>query len=299
MKLVENEKTRYFPNTGPFNVFSLGAISLTWGHMLGLASLWLLPLTILFYMIGYGSEAKPMFGFKHNQQETSMAGLQTIIDNCDSIEIDRRKVVGIQITRNEVARTSETPTFQPWRIKLTMPSRFKYNQVRSLLEALDTLDRNTPEIVTFGNVACLSWIFKYQGTMTQTALNNITVTSFVGNQLVLGNLPVLPSTRVLFEPNDLIQIGNNPYPFTSTTQVTRGTGATVTVTTNRPNILTSAVAGDGITVGNSCEFNMFCPNMPIYKLMPGGYMQQNGVTTNNALIEFSDSFDLYEWVATA
>ena len=57
--------------------------------------------------------------------------------------------------------------------------------------------------------------------------------------------------------------------------------------------------GDGITVGNSCDFYMFCPNMPTYKLIPGGYMKANGVVQNNALIEFSDSFQLYEWVGTA
>jgi len=228
-----------------------------------------------------------------------MAGLQTIIDNCDSLLIDRRKVVGIQITRNEIPRTSVTPTYQPWRFKLTMPSRFKYYQVRSLLEALDTLDRSTPEVVTFGNNACLSWIFKYQGSLSPAQLNGITVTSFVGNQLVLGNLPVVPSGRVIFEPNDLIQIGTHTFPFTSTTQVTRGTGGTVTVTTNRPNIITGSVANDNITVGNSCEFYMFCPNMPTYKLIPGGYANSNGTTINNALIEFSDSFDLYEWVGTA
>lgn len=228
-----------------------------------------------------------------------MAGLQTIVDNCDSLEIDRRKVVGIQITRNEVARTSATPTYQPWRMKLTMPSRFRYNQVRSLLEALDTLDRNVPEVVTFSNNPCLSWIFKYQGSMSTAAINNITVTSFVGKNLVLGNLPAIPSTRVLFEPNDLIQIGNNPYPFTATARVLRGSGTTVTVSTNRPNILTGAIAGDNIIVGNACEFKMFCPNMPVYKLIPGAYEKSNGIVINNALIEFSDAFDLYEWVATA
>ena len=53
-----------------------------------------------------------------------MAGLQTIIDNCNAIEIDRRKVVGIQFTRNEVARTSETPTYQPWRINLNYARSF-------------------------------------------------------------------------------------------------------------------------------------------------------------------------------
>ena len=235
-----------------------------------------------------------------------MAGLQTIINKCNALNIDRRKVVGIQITRNEIARTSETPTFNPWRMTLSMPASLPYQTNRDLIEALDTLDRNTPEVITFGDNACLSWIFKYQGTMSTAQRNAITVdlvSGFVGNVLTLTNLPAVASTRVLFQPNDLIQIGNNTYPFTSTTQVTRGTGTTVQVITNRPNIITSSVAGQPLTIGNACQFKMFCPNMPTYTLVPGGYSSiQSGTTTtttNNALLSWSDDFNLYEWVATA
>jgi hypothetical protein len=228
-----------------------------------------------------------------------MSGLQTIIDKCNSLEINRRKVVGVQFTRNEVPRTSLTPTYNPWRFVLEMPSSLRYQTNRDLLEALDTLDRNVPQEVTFGNNACLSWIFRYQGSLNTSQLSTITVQSFVGNQLVLQNLPAVSATRVLFEPNDLIQIGNYTFPFTSQTRVTRGTGSTVTVTTNRPNIITGAVAGANLTVGNSCKFFMFCPNMPTYRLIPGGAMLNNGIVTNNALIEFDDTFTLYEWVATA
>jgi len=229
-----------------------------------------------------------------------MSGLQTIIDNCQGIEIDRRKVVGIQITRNEVARTSETPTFNPWKLNLTMPARLRYNEARSLMEQLDVLDRNTPQVVTFGNTSCLSWIFRYQGTLAPSQISTMTVSSFIGNQLVLTNLPAINSPRVMFEPNDLIQIGNYTFPFTSTTQVTRGTGANVTITTNRPNIISGGVVGAGLTVGNSCQFYMFCPNMPTYKLYPGGAQYSAGGTLiGNALVEFTGDFQLYEWVATA
>ena len=216
-----------------------------------------------------------------------------------SLDIDRRKVIGIQYTRNEVPRTSLTPTYNPWRFTLEMPASLRYQTNRDLLEALDTLDRNVPQIVTFSNNPCLSWIFKYQGSLSTSQLSTITVQSFVGDQLVLQNLPAVSATRVLFEPNDLIQIGSYTFPFTSQTRVTRGTGSTVTITTNRPNIITGTVAGANITVGNSCDFYMFCPNMPTYRLIPGGATLSNGVVTNNALIEFSDSFQLYEWVATA
>lgn len=229
-----------------------------------------------------------------------MSGLQTIINKCQGMEIDRRKVVGIQTTRNEVARTSETPTFNPWRINLTMPASLRYNEARALMEQLDVLDRNTPQVVTFGDASCLSWIFRYQGSLAVSQLNQITVSSFIGNQLVLTNLPAINSPRVMFEPNDLIQIGNYTFPFTSTTQVTRGTGATVTVTTHRPKIITGAVNGAGITAGNACQFYMFCPNMPTYKLVVGGAdYSAGGTLVGNALIEFSGDFSLYEWVATA
>lgn len=228
-----------------------------------------------------------------------MSGLQSILNYCNGLQIDRRKVVGIQYTRNEIPRVSQTPTRNPWKFTLDMPASYRYNEARALMEQLDNLDRITPQVITFSNLPQLSWIFRYQGAMSVAQRNAITVTSFVGDQLVLGNLPVIPSTRVLFEPNDLIQIGNNYYPFTSTTQILRGTGATVTVTTNRPNIITASVVGNGITVGNQCSFTMFCPNMPTYKLIPGGYQKTNGVLVGNALIEFSDAFQLYEFVGTA
>jgi hypothetical protein len=39
--------------------------------------------------------------------------------------------------------------------------------------------------------------------------------------------------------------------------------------------------------------------MPTYKLIPGGYQRVGNTTVGNALIEFSDSFQLYEFVGTA
>jgi hypothetical protein len=233
-----------------------------------------------------------------------MSGLQTIIDKCNGITINRRKVAGVQITNNEIPRTVFTPTKQPWRFVLDMPASLRYNEARALLENLDTIDRITPQVVTFGNNPCLNWIFRYQGALTSSELNALRVSSFSGNQLVLTDLPGVGSSTIMFEPNDLIQIGSttttNPYPFTSTTQVLRGTGSTITITTNRPNILTTNITSSPITVGNACYFRLFCPNMPVYKLTPGGFVRgQFGQTVNNALIEFSNSFELFEWVGGA
>lgn len=232
-----------------------------------------------------------------------MAGLQTILNYSNSLEINRRKMVGIQYTRNEIPRVSATPTKNPWRMTLEVPSRFKYYQARDLMEALDTLDRITPEIITFSNLPALNWIFRYQGALTAPQIATITVTSFVGTTLTLDVSGITASSStVIFEPNDLIQIGAagvHPYPFTSTTQVLRGSGSTVTVTTNRPNIITTLGTSPGIIVGNNCQFYMFCPNMPTYVLKPGGQAMSGSTLINNAYLEFSDPFELYEWVGAA
>lgn len=42
--------------TKGLNTFSLIGLSLVWGHMLNLISLWFLPLTFVSIMLGYGSE---------------------------------------------------------------------------------------------------------------------------------------------------------------------------------------------------------------------------------------------------
>lgn len=231
-----------------------------------------------------------------------MSGLQTIVDSSNGLMIDRRKVVGIQYTRNEIPRVSQTPTKNPWKFALDMPSRFRYSEARALMEELDTLDRITPQVITFGNNPAFSWMFKYQGSMSSVQIASITVSSFIGDQLVLTGLPAVSSGTILFKPNDLIQIGSSgehPYPFTSTTQVLRGSGSTVTITTSRPNIITGTLTGEGVIVGNDCEFNMFCPNMPTYKLTVGGYVGNGTTATNNALIEWSDSFQLYEFTGDA
>jgi hypothetical protein len=138
--------------------------------------------------------------------------------------------------------------------------------------------------------------------MTSGQINTLTVSDFTTNpnQLVLTGLPAVGAGVVLFEPNDLIQIGSSPHPYTSTTQVLRGGGGTVTVTTSRPNVVSTSVVGLGLTVGNACQFSLFCPNMPTYSLSPGGYQRNSsGVVVSNALINFDSEFELYEYVGTA
>lgn len=231
-----------------------------------------------------------------NWSDINVAATPNIIfNNAQSITVDRRKVVGTQYTRNEIARTSVTPTLQPWRFVIEMPNSLPYNIARPLLEEVDRLDRWAPFQVLVSKPE-FKWFFRYQGDMTPAQISAITVQSYVGNVLTLTNLPAIAPSAYLFYRNDLIDIGNEQHPFTASEGVTRGTGSTVTVYTSRPNIFTSSVVGKGINVGTDCAFNMFCPNMPTYKLMPGARAYNGSTLVNNAMIEWSDSFTFYEYL---
>lgn len=216
--------------------------------------------------------------------------LQKIINIAETLQIDRRRVVSVQYTRSEIAKTAETPTRNPWKFALSLTAVLPYDSSRTILETIDTLDRTTPEVISFdaasGASPGLDWMFKYQGAYSKNQLSSITVVSFVGNQLVLGNLPVGLPGDLLFQTGDLIQIKDYPYPFTVRNTVTRNNNATVTVTTHRPNFISANLVGKGLNVGNACLFRMFCPNMPTYKLSPGG---------KNAIITWSNDFQLYEY----
>ena len=226
-----------------------------------------------------------------------MAGLQTIVNSCNQIDINRRNVVGIQYSRNEIPRVTMTPTMNPWKISLTMPNSLRYSEARAVMEAIDTLDRIYTEVITFSNNPKLSWIFAYQGEMTLGQRNALRIISWVGETMILDTLPSVSSGTILFEPNDLIQVSGYAYPTTVRDRVVRGSGTTVSLHMGRPNIIGEAVVvGSPIVVGNACSFAMFCPNMPTYSLMPGGYLGSRTTTTNNALIQWSDKFQLYEAV---
>ena len=190
-------------------------------------------------------------------------GLQTIINLADGLDINRRRVMGIQYTRSEVAKVNETVTRNPWKFTLTVPAMLEYNEIRDLLEDIDRLDRRTPEVISFstatGASAGLGFVFKYRGDMTPSQVSGVTISSWSGNQLTLTNLPTMNSDAYMFKKGDFVQVQGYPYPATVQYDVLRGTGTTVVLTTHRApfGALATVAVGRHILVGNDVEFSMF------------------------------------------
>lgn len=227
-----------------------------------------------------------------------MSGLQDIINNSDSITINRRRVIGLQYTRNEIVRTAETPTRNTWKFTVNQNNGLPYYKNRDLLEALDLLDRTNPQDITFGDNPNMNWMFAYRGQLSTATIATITVSSFIGNQLILNIPSGYSAGTVIFEPNDPIQIGGFPFPFTSTQ---RYVGSNIvanqlTVTTHRPNFISNSVVNQPIVVGADVKFRVICTNMPTYTLVPGAFKKSStGEVINNARIVFDEPFEFVEY----
>jgi hypothetical protein len=215
--------------------------------------------------------------------------LQTIINYAESITINRRKVAGIQFTRNQIARVNSLVTRNPWRFTVKMPALLQYAESRELIETLDKIDRITPQEITFSDVAGQSFMFAYQGDMNATQRNAVTIASFSGKTLTLNVPATLGIGAVIFEAGDVIQIIGYPYPFSVESQVVKAAGSTVSVTVHRGNFFDPTedpVTGLTLVYGNAVTFNMLCTNMPTYTIIPGPYVQ------------FDSDFELYEFTGT-
>lgn len=206
--------------------------------------------------------------------------LQNLINIAETLEINRQKTVGQQITRSGVVKVGETPTRNPWRFNIDVSAVKPYADARSLMETIDYYDRLNYQDISFdsskGAASGLSYMFNYRGDLTLTQRNALRVSSFSGNQLVLTGLPSGNASQFILRAGDVFQIDNYPYPFSSVADVTRGSGTTVTVTTHRPNFITASVLNASLTFGNAVQFRMIATAMPTYSIIPGRLVKING-----------------------
>ena len=66
--------------------------------------------------------------------------IQSIINNAQQIEIDRRRMVGQSISRSQRIKTAERSTSQPWKFKVSPPAQLSWTEGRVIAEAIDLGD---------------------------------------------------------------------------------------------------------------------------------------------------------------
>ena len=204
--------------------------------------------------------------------------IQNIIDKCQQIEIDKRRIVGQTISRSQRIKTAERSTAQPWRFKITPPGMLPWTASRGFIQVIDFNDRVGEYEISLNNNSGMNYITAYMGSLTAGQLNSMTIHAVGTSSFTLTNLPSVGSGVVMFEPGDLIQPANSRYPYTVATTSTRGINTTTSVTLHRPVITSEGITLPGLQlkVGNSCTWRVVVAGLPTYQLVPMQRVQYTG-----------------------
>lgn len=223
--------------------------------------------------------------------------LQTILSICESVGINDQRFVGQTLSRNQKITTSEILTVVPFAFDMRPMNYLLYSQNRNTLNALRVADKSLIQYLNFGSTGWLNYI-KYQGEMTPTqiAACQWQITS-ANKTLILGSLPSVASTTVLFRTGDFVQV--DLYSYIVTSDVLRGTNTIVNVPVHRNllSALTSPVAcvageyGTTVSMGGNTytgvTFQVVLREYPTYTLVP---------MTNDSFISWNGSFKAFESV---
>lgn len=200
---------------------------------------------------------------------------QTIFEIQQSMTVQNRRTVGQQYSRSGQVRVAQYLTSVPWVFTVMPHSYLYYPQVRNVIQAIDNKDRQLPESISFAS-ANLSWFVEYQGGLSPTQVDALTLTAVPApnaTTITVGNLPSVSSSLYVFKAGDFLQLGL--YPYKVTQDVLRGSGSTVSVTLHRPVIGTPTI-GTLTAVGTDCSFYMLAEKCPTYTLNPapqGAFVQ--------------------------
>lgn len=204
--------------------------------------------------------------------------LQQLIDRAGRIVFDRRQTVGQTISRSQRIKTQQRLTAQPFLLTVTPPARLKWSTNRAFIESIYALDRSQESQIALGGNVDLSYITAYQGSITSTQLDAITVNTFTGRTIVLQNLPAVNAATAVFRAGDWIQPNNSRYPYIIQQDVLRGSGTLITATLHRSIITTevTTITNAGILVGTETTLTVLISDLPTYEITEKGWAQFSG-----------------------
>jgi hypothetical protein len=193
---------------------------------------------------------------------------QWIIDNAESISINRKKIVGSTTARDGTTRAVSRGG-QTWRFDVKLPDGPRWTDIRQFITQAESLDRTTAANIQLNN-AGHSWLVGYQG-------DTSSYTSFVANftqnatSITLTSAPA-QSSGFRFRAGDFIQLGSSGRVYTVAADVAYNSN---TVTLHRP-IIEGSASGITLRVAENCVFNVICVQFPEWTLFARDQVSWSG-----------------------
>jgi hypothetical protein len=183
---------------------------------------------------------------------------QTIIDNAESISINKKKKVSTTQARDGTLRVTSTGS-QVWEFRVRLPDGLRWSNYRNLIEKVETLDRVTQGSFQI-NKSGHEWMTKYQGGFSNTA--NIVVSFSSGNTLTISSGGGSTSGAFKFKAGDFIQLGAGGKVYSVAADVSVGSS---TITTHRP--IRESAGSYTLLVGPAVTWQVYCVEFPNYQFI--------------------------------
>lgn len=192
---------------------------------------------------------------------------QWVIDNAESIVIDRRPVVASTQSRSGVTRTVSRGG-DLWRFEVSLPAGIRWTDARQAISKYEAIGRTTESTIKINNPGH-DWLYKYQGDLTSP--NNISVNiPSSGNTITIAAGANLPSGYI-FRAGDFIQLGTNGSVYTVAADVAAGTNS---IKLNRP--IRESAGTTVLLVGSACTWKVICAEMPSFNIFARNQVSWTG-----------------------
>jgi hypothetical protein len=192
---------------------------------------------------------------------------QWIINNAETISIERKSVAGSTISRDGTVR-SVNRGGQVWQFTVKLPDGIAWTDYRQDITKTEKLDRFTAGNIAFSNTGH-NWLIGYQG-------NSVNKTGFTANAtqgsatLTLTASPTT-SSGFKFRAGDIIQLGTTGKCYTVAADVAFNSN---TVTLHRPVI--DGSGGYNLQVAENCTWSVVCTEFPSWTMFSRDQISWNG-----------------------
>jgi len=194
---------------------------------------------------------------------------QWIIDNAESISINRKKNVAATTARDGTVRTVSRGG-QPWRFEVRLPDGPRWTDYRNNISKAEALDRVTSGTVSFSN-AGHDWLIQYTGDLANTSGLECTIPSSGNTVTLTAGHTGLSSGEYIFRAGDVIQLGTGAC-YTVAADVAYNQ---TTVTLHRP-LIDAADTGVSVKVGSACAWSLRCTTFPDWTLFARDQVSWSG-----------------------